>query len=146
MCLSRGTDLPSILRAQKLLRSVCASAQSDYSLPQVTHWVANNPKRFEADNKNSNQTVRIRRLIRDSLGAHAVLAEMMCPGSTVRQQRKIVIDLNLEQPFQRKKSLDIPMDEMSRNVRKRTLWHVQTTKTQIRLRVSAVWFVSSLSA
>ena len=35
---------------------------------------------------------------------------------------------------------------MSRNVRKRTFWHVRPTKTQISLRIRAVWLESSLSA
>ena len=36
-------------------------------------------------------------------------------------------------------------NHMSRNVRKRTFWHVRPTKTQISLRVRAVWSESSLS-
>ena len=35
---------------------------------------------------------------------------------------------------------------MSRNVRKRTFWHVLPTKIQISLRIRAVWSESSLSA
>ena len=35
---------------------------------------------------------------------------------------------------------------MNRNVRKRTFWYVRPTKTQISLRIRAVWSESSLSA
>ena len=35
---------------------------------------------------------------------------------------------------------------MTRNVRKRTFWYVRETKTQISLRIRAVWLESSLSA
>ena len=37
-------------------------------------------------------------------------------------------------------------DYLSPNVRKRTFWHVRPMKTQISLRIHAVWLESSLSA
>ena len=41
----------------------------------------------------------------------------------------------------------IPKSEhMSHTIRKRTFWHVRSTKTQIRLRIRAVWSEASLSA
>ena len=53
--------------------------QSDQSL-QGTLWVTKNPKRLQADSEGSDQPARIRSDL-SSLGAHANLKEMLCPGS-----------------------------------------------------------------
>ena len=56
-------SVPSDMCAQRRFRSACAFAQSDQNLHCAHFWLAKTEKILHADNKDSNQTARTRRLI-----------------------------------------------------------------------------------
>ena len=56
-------NVPSDMCAQRRFRSACAFAQSDQNLPWGAFWIATDTKFLNADNEDSDQTARMRRLV-----------------------------------------------------------------------------------
>ena len=94
-------------------------------------WVAKDPRFLHADSEDSDQTGRIRRLIRVFTGCIVTLLVLSCCG---------FMDIGQRVP---QKTIFKGFYHMSRNMTKPTKW-LRPAKTQISLGIHPVWSESSL--